>query len=191
MLCRQLRHRAAVKDLASFPLYIRLKTVFRQVVVVAAQLRQILLAAVQTAIEILSANPLVKTMLRYNFVPQIPLAVITAAILLGHHLRQGPGCWRQLCLLGSHAERVRIHAGHNGCARSHAHRLAYIRSFEYETLLGQGIEMGSLDGSVTITRHRIEPLLVGKNKQEIGSVFHGWTLVTGVSRLCHEGICIE
>ena len=122
------------------------------------------------AVGILCCDPLSKAVLREDLVAQMPLAYIGRLIITRNHLRNRLYMARQRHITGRYFCCVRIQAAQHRCPRGAANRLTDIGVLEDKAFIGQGIQGRRLDPIVTITGHGIQPLLVGKNIEQIG--FH-------------------
>ena len=173
MLLRQPRAQRRRKDeLARHTLQVRLMPVGYEIMPVVAEHIAILPPRIFRQMPVLRAHPLVKPVLPYHIIAQMPLAVVAAVILVRQHLSDNRNVPRHNQLVHRHPRRMRIHPRHYGSPRRRAYRLRHICVLEHKTLIRQRVQIRHIQPIVPIASHRVRPLLIAEYENQVRPVRH-------------------
>ena len=151
---------------------VRDKSVVHKEVVVVAENRQVLRVGIVGTIHVFRGYPTVESLALDYFVPQMPLPIVRCVVAVGNHVRHRLDARRQRDVVHLHAACVRPQAGQERRTRRGANGRGYIGVFEYETLIGEGVQIRGLNQRVAVARQGVETLLVGQDEQDIRLIRH-------------------
>ena len=145
----------------------RLDTVLPQMIVVVRLDIPILPLRCPNPMEVLHADPLVETMLLDHVVAEVPLAEISAVVVLADPLRNRRTISRQWDVVPMQSNRVRVQPRHYRRPARSTHRLCHIRVLKHKRPISYAIQIRRIDPIVAITSKRILPLLISQYEEDV------------------------
>ena len=138
-----------------------------QPLVVRGFLVPVLLAGSTYALEVFDRHPVVETVLRHHVVAEMPLAHVGVVVVVRDHVADGRDVAIERYVVALQTRVERVEAGHDRCAGGGADWLGDVGVFEHKALFGEPIEVRGLYPVVAIGAHRVAPLLVGQDEQDV------------------------
>ena len=157
---------------AVFPAQFRLESAVDQVLMVVAHLGAVLALRVLGTMSVLSAYPLVETVLSNDVVPEVPLAEPAGVVVLRGHLSDALPVRRERHLVDGRPGEVRIESGDDRSPRGSAYRLSDVGSLEDEAAVCQRVQARHIDPVVAVAAQGVVPLLVAENEHYVRTVRH-------------------
>ena len=117
--------------------------------------------------EVLYADPRIESMLAHHVVAEVPLAEVSAVVIIANQPCDGTRICRQRYVVAMQPNGVRVQPRHDAGAARCADGLRYVCVLEDVTVIGNRVEVRSLNPVVSITCHGVLPLLVGQDEEDV------------------------